>query len=125
MHILGGHPNEVPSILSGKHVLKYAGSNNLDLDAMSAVAKSARKRSLEEFEETVMLMPRCDISLRRRYPQDNCVMDTYVSNHTCFTITKNIAEAPNIAIISALYLGRTKSLFSHEYDSFLTGEEVR
>lgn len=74
MQILGGHPNEVPAILSGKHGLKYAGSNNLDLDAMSAVAKSARKRSLEEFEETVMLIPisRCDISLRPRYSQD-CV----------------------------------------------------
>eukprot|EP00602_Paraphysomonas_sp_CaronLab_P012908 CAMPEP_0185040226 /NCGR_PEP_ID=MMETSP1103-20130426/38029_1 /TAXON_ID=36769 /ORGANISM="Paraphysomonas bandaiensis, Strain Caron Lab Isolate" /LENGTH=473 /DNA_ID=CAMNT_0027579435 /DNA_START=20 /DNA_END=1441 /DNA_ORIENTATION=- len=52
--ILGGHPSEVPTILSGKHGLKYSGSNNADLEAMTAVADAAKKRSLEDFEETVV-----------------------------------------------------------------------
>ena len=52
--ILGGHPSDVPSILSGKHGLKYAGSNNADLTAMAEVAQSAKKRSLEDFEATVL-----------------------------------------------------------------------
>lgn len=53
--ILGGHANEVPSILSGKHGIKYYGnhSGTTELEAMAAVANAAKKRSLEEFEATV------------------------------------------------------------------------
>jgi 26S proteasome regulatory subunit N6 len=56
LQILGGHPNEVPSLLSGKHGMKYSEGGHVgttELEAMAAVARAAKKRSLEEFEATV------------------------------------------------------------------------
>jgi len=48
--ILNEAPSEVPTMLSGKSGLKYAG---IDLDAMGAVAKAAEKRSLDDFKAAV------------------------------------------------------------------------
>jgi len=48
--ILGGNSADVPGLLSGKHGLKYAGP---DLEAMGAVAKAAKDRSLDDFKVAV------------------------------------------------------------------------
>ena len=52
LQVLAELPNEVPAILAGKHGLKYAG---FELEAMAAVAKAAKERSLEKFQEAVII----------------------------------------------------------------------
>ncbi|KAF8822463.1 PCI domain-containing protein [Cardiosporidium cionae] len=49
--ILCGHPEEVSILLSGKHGLKYATYN--ELDALKAIAKCHRERSLKMFESVL------------------------------------------------------------------------
>jgi 26S proteasome regulatory subunit N6 len=48
--VLQGNAADVPSITAGKWGLKYTGE---ELDAMTAVAAAAKKRSLEDFERAV------------------------------------------------------------------------
>ena len=48
--ILGGNAVDVPNIVTGKHGLKYGG---IHLECMSALAKAAKSRSLELFQEVV------------------------------------------------------------------------
>jgi 26S proteasome regulatory subunit N6 len=48
--VLQGLPEEVPSILAGKFGLKHAGP---EVDAMAKIAKAAKARSLEQFQQLV------------------------------------------------------------------------
>ena len=53
MQILAEAPGEVPGLLTSKLGIKHTGPH---LDAMAAIARSAKSRSLEAFQEAVRLM---------------------------------------------------------------------
>lgn len=50
LQVLSNTPGEVPSILSNKNSIKYVGP---EVEAMTAVAKAAKERSLEKFQAAV------------------------------------------------------------------------
>jgi len=48
--VLGDHMQDVPGLLTGKFALKHGGRQ---LDAMAAISKAAKSRSLEDFKSSV------------------------------------------------------------------------
>jgi 26S proteasome regulatory subunit N6 len=48
--VLQGLPEEVPALMQSKFGVKHTG---VDIEAMSAIAKAAKVRSLEQFQSAV------------------------------------------------------------------------
>ena len=71
--VLQGLPEEVPSILAGKFGLKHAGP---EVGAMAQIAKAAKARSLEQFQQLVSGW--LDVNQATGHTQDDncdCVID--------------------------------------------------